>query len=112
MNKQIIQYIILAVSIIAILASGYAIYRTVYPENDYSAVVTNNAIERVEKRIVELESLYREAKKNARVSAEQTEREVSALAPDDVAVELSALLGESRSERRDRVRSEGVELPD
>lgn len=112
MNKQIIKYIILGVSIIAILASGYLIYRTVCPDDPSSAVVTQNALERIEKRVTDLESLYKEAKKDAHKSAERVEREVSALAPDDVAVELSVLLRESRSERRDRVRSEGVELPD
>ena len=112
MNKQIIKYIILAVSIIAILASGYLIYRNVFPDESSSSVVTQNALERIETRITSLESLYKEAKKDAHKSAERVEREVSTLAPDDVAVELSALLGESRSERRDRVYPEGVDQSD
>ena len=112
MNKQNLKYIILAVSIIIILGSSWMVYRTIYPKPQYSATVTEAALERIEKRIADLESTYKEAKKDARVSAEQVEREVSALAPDDVAVQLSALLEQSRGERRDRVRTEGVDQPD
>lgn len=114
MNKQNLKYIILAVSIIIILVSSWMVYRTIYPKPQYSATatVTEAALERIEKRIADLESTYKEAKKDARVSAEQVEREVSALAPDDVAVQLSALLEQSRGERRDRVRAEGVDQPD
>jgi len=112
MNYRIVKYIILAVSIITILASSVFLYRVIFPPDPPVISATELALQKIEGKIAGLESSLKEAKKNAYMSTQKVETEVSALAPDDVAVELSALLRESRSERRDRVRSEGVELPD
>ena len=112
MNKQNLKYIILTVSIIVIAVGSVFLYRAIFPPDPPVISATELALQKIEDKVAELESSLKEAKKDAHKSAERVEREVSALAPDDVAVELSVLLRESRSERRDRVRSEGVELPD
>lgn len=109
MNYRIVKYIILAVSIIAILASSVFLYRVIFPPDPPVISATELALQKIEGKIAGLESSLKEAKKNAYMSTQKVEAEVSALAPNDIAVELGILLNKSRGERRDRVYPEGVD---
>ena len=112
MNYRIVKYIILAVSIITILASSVFLYRVIFPPDPPVISATELALQKIEGKIAGLESSLKEAKKNAYMSTRKVEAEVSALAPNDIAVELGILLNKSRGERRDRVYPEGVDQSD
>ena len=112
MNYRIVKYIILAVSIIAILASSVFLYRVIFPPDPPVISATELALQKIEGKIAGLESSLKEAKKNAYMSTQKVETEVSALAPNDIAIELGILLNKSRGERRDRVYPEGVDQSD
>ena len=112
MNYRIVKYIILAVSIITILASSVFLYRVIFPPDPPVISATELALQKIEGKIAGLESSLKEAKKNAYMSTQKVEAEVSALTPNDIAVELGILLNKSRGERRDRVYPEGVDQSD
>lgn len=112
MNKQNLKYIILTVSIIVIAVSAVFVYRVIFPPDPPVISATELALQKIEDKVAELESSLKEAKKNAYMSTQRVEAEVSALAPNDIAVELGILLNKSRSERRDRVYPEGVDQSD
>ena len=112
MNYRIVKYIILAVSVIAILAGSVFLYRAIFPPDQPVISATALALQKIEGKIAGLESSLKEAKKNAYMSTQKVEAEVSALAPNDIAVELGILLNKSRGERRDRVYPEGVDQSD
>lgn len=112
MNKQNLKYIILTVSIIVIAVSVVFVYRVIFPPDPPVISATELALQKIEDKVAELESSLKEAKKNAYMSTQRVEAEVSALAPNDIAVELGILLNKSRGERRDRVYPEGVDQSD
>ena len=112
MNYRIVKYIILAVSIITILASSVFLYRVIFPPDPPVISATELALQKIEGKIAGLESSLKEAKKMLICPRKGGGPKSLPLLLMMLLLSFPLLLKKSRSERRDRVYPEGVDQSD
>lgn len=102
--------ILILLLVLSLALAGYLVYDNRQLRNTgQTTLQIEQSMSKIENKLSDLQNVYKEAKERAYVSSLEIEREVSALTPDAVAIELDAMLADYRSARSDSIRSGGLD---